>query len=394
MKRRLRSVLLLTALLLGLSGCRVRTTGVNEIPVPPEPTVAEPEKKEEDHPPQESPREEPPQPPQTQPEEPLQLPQAEPEEPPESPQTEPEQSPEPPPVEETPAPVQEPSPQEPPETPPQESEPDPEVPTLENPQAPRREYSQEAPAIEDPGAETPVETPPLPDAPAAPAPAPEGENSGEGAVKLEGETGEQTVTVTVPSEEADQLGEAPEEEEAASMQEYYQTLLDDRLGSQFECQRLYVYWETEEDWVTVVKSSPEHQIILNAGGYSVSAKLLEENLTVDGGWVSRKNPGAIIKWVDSSVLGSGVSTTGNAQALRDAILARPELAETDAVRNGRVLLLSRELRDTEAGRLASAVFAARALYADSFADVNPEEALTLLSQEAGAPLSGIFAYAG
>ena len=211
---------------------------------------------------------------------------------------------------------------------------------------------------------------------------------------MEGESGEQTVTVTVPSEEAEQLGEASDAEEASTMAEYYQTLLDDRLGHQFECQRLYVYWETETDYETVQKDSPEHRILTNAGCYSVSVKLLEENLQVDGGWVARKNPGAIVKWVDSSILGSGVSGTETAQGVRNAILGRPELAETEAVRTGRVLLLSRELAESEAGRLAAAVYVAAALYPDSFADVNGDEALTALTGEAGQPLSGVFACAG
>lgn len=371
MNRKQIPALLLAAalLLLVLCSCRVRTTGIGEIPVPRELTAAEPSDRQEE-----------PQEPEPRQEEMPALPDV-PEEVPPDPEPEPE--PEPPALQ---------APEIPPEQPPEEPEPD--APSLENPEADRREYTPDAPAVEDPGAETPVQTEPVPDAPPAPAPAPEGEETGEVAGNLEGESGEQSVTVTVPSEEAEQLGEAQEAEEASSMREYYQTLLDDRLGNQFECQRLYVYWETEEDWVTVLRSSPEHQIISNAGGYSVSAKLLEENLTVDGGWVSRKNPGAIVKWVDSSVLGSGVTGTAEAETVRNAMLARPELAETDAVRSGRVLLLSRELKDSETGRLAAALFTAQALYTDSFADVDPEEALNLLSQEAGTPVSGLYAFAG
>ena len=99
---------------------------------------------------------------------------------------------------------------------------------------------------------------------------------------------------------------SPDADEADSALTYFTVLLQDRLESLFECQRLTVYWETEEDHVTVHKTSLEHRLILNAGAYDVSARLTEERLVVDAGWVARKNPDLIIRAVPAGVLGTGV----------------------------------------------------------------------------------------
>ena len=74
------------------------------------------------------------------------------------------------------------------------------------------------------------------------------------------------------------------------------------MSGLFECQRFYIYWETAEDYHTVHKSSDEHQIISNAGAYDVSAKLQNDALIVDDGWIQRKDPGVIVKVVERSSL--------------------------------------------------------------------------------------------
>ena len=80
------------------------------------------------------------------------------------------------------------------------------------------------------------------------------------------------------------MGEDPDAEAADSALTYYTVLLQDRMGSLFECQRANVYWETAQDHVTVHKTSPEHALILQSGAYDVSSRLLPENLLVDDGW--------------------------------------------------------------------------------------------------------------
>ncbi len=282
---------------------------------------------------------------------------------------------------------------EPPEEP-EESEIEPEKPAEEtpSPDAPaqpdetseRREFAPDASGELAPEAETPIFVPTeTPAESAAPAPA-AGEGSGENVETLDAEL---TVTETVPAEEADQLGVDESGEVAESVQTYYLTLLDSRLGDLFECKRLYVYWETAEDHRTVFKTSPEHQLILLAGAYDVSAKLLEENLTVDDGWITRKNPDAVVKVVD------GALDAAAAQSLCAELSARPDWAATPAVRSGRMLVLSGELLQSASGRTAAAVYLAKLLYPEQMQDVDADEALRALSEEsAGRAPSGLYAY--
>ena len=261
--------------------------------------------------------------------------------------------------------------------------------TKENPDASRKEYDENAPAEIVPGAERTVHG--------------EGEGGGafaagedadESADKLNG-AAEKTATQTAAADQAEQMGESEDAKEADSAMTYYTVLLQDRMGSLFECQRLNAYWETKEDHVTVFKTSLEHNMILSSGAYDVSARLLEENLRVDDGWIGRKNPGVIIKVVDSGVLGSGVSSTGMAQAVYAGLLARDGWAAMDAVRNGRVILLSEELLTAPYLQTAAMLMIAKTAHPSLLSDVDVDKALAMLSEEAAGVIpSGIYCYNG
>ena len=158
-----------------------------------------------------------------------------------------------------------------------DSTPDPDAPTEVDPEAERRTFSDTADAELTPDAENAL------------AGIGQGEGStghndtqaGSGAAEAPDAT--QTATETVGAENAEKTGADETGETADSAMTYYETLLADRLGSLFECQRLYVYWETAEDHVTVHKSSQAHQVILNAGAYDCASKLAADALTVDDG---------------------------------------------------------------------------------------------------------------
>ncbi|MBQ9459031.1 MAG: ABC transporter substrate-binding protein [Oscillospiraceae bacterium] len=213
--------------------------------------------------------------------------------------------------------------------------------------------------------------------------------AGEGApVNVEADGAERRATETVPSEEADRLGADESGELADSVRTYYLTLLESRLGSLFECKRLYVYWETSENYRTIHRSSREHRLILDAGAYDVSAKLLEENLTVDSGWVARKNPDVIVKIAEGGALDPSA-----ARALCDELAARPEWADISAVREKRVIVLSGSLLDTQAGQVAAMIYLAKLAYPAQMDDVDADEALRALTAEAfGSAYSGAYAY--
>ncbi len=310
-----------------------------------------------------------------------------------------EEDPEEPPAEETP--------QEEPEEKQEEKPPveeNRELPSKEDPEAERKEFSSDASGEVSKDAETLIAAPEPPEepeeaseqaeeqTPAPETPVPTGEEGSLAAVETEGEA-DKTVTVVETAESAEQLTASDDAPEAENMLQYYNALLDSRLGDLFECKRLDVYMESEEDYVTVFKNSPGHRLILQAGAYDVSAKLLEDDLTISDDWLARKNPGAFIKIVDSSVLGSGISSSASARAAVEAMLQRPGWRDVEAGKTGLVIALSDSLLRSDYGRMAAAVYIAKAMYPSQFTDVDADDALrTLLKESSGSDPDGIYVY--
>ncbi|MBQ6175029.1 MAG: hypothetical protein IJK28_10435 [Clostridia bacterium] len=202
---------------------------------------------------------------------------------------------------------------------------------------------------------------------------------------------DETATQIVSAEASDRMGVSPEADEAESAAVYYTVLLRDRLGTLFECKRLTAYLETSADHTTIYRTSPGHALLTEAGVYDASSRLLEQNLLVSDGWVCRKNPELIVKFVGGSVLGHGAADTGAAESIRSALTARADWSSMNALRNRRVLLLSDELMEASWLRTAAALLIAREAYPSLFADVDPERALRQLAEEAtGMPPSGVY----
>ena len=261
--------------------------------------------------------------------------------------------------------------------------------TKENPEASRKEYDENAPAEIVPGAERVLHG-----AGEGGGAFAEGQDAAASADKLNGDA-EKTATQTVAAEQAEEMGISEDAREADSALTYYTVLLKERTGSLFECQRLNAYWETAADHVTVFKTSPEHAVILGAGAYDVSARLLRENLRVDDGWIGRKDPGVVVKAVDGGALGAGVFSSSAAQKIYAGLLARDGWSAMDAVRNGRVLLISEELLNSPSMQTAAMLMIAKTAYPALMDDVEIDKALGMLAEEAtGSVPSGIFYYTG
>ena len=259
--------------------------------------------------------------------------------------------------------------------------------TKENPEASRKEYDESRPAEILPGTERTVHGAGEGGGSAAP-----GNETEQTAAKLS-EDAEKTATQTVSADEAEQKGVSEDAAEADSAMTFYSVLLQERTDSLFECQRMNVYWETKEDHRTVFKTSAEHQLMLKAGAYDVSARLMETNLHVDDGWIGRKNPGVIVKVVDRSVLGTGAASAEAARKTYEGLVSREGWPAMDAVRNGRVLLLSEELLEAPHLQLAAMLMIAKTAYPDLFAEFSADHALEMLAEEATGNIpAGLFYY--
>ena len=136
-------------------------------------------------------------------------------------------------------------------------------------------------------------------------------------------------------------------------------------------------------------------MILKAGAYDVSARLLPENLHVDAGWVLRKNPQVIVKIVEKGILGSGVQSTRAAQAVVQSLKTREGWSSLDAVKNRKILLLSREMMETPYLQTAAMLMIAKTSKPDLFADLDIQQAVEMLTEEATGSLpSGVLYYSG
>ena len=208
------------------------------------------------------------------------------------------------------------------------------------------------------------------------------------------EQAEETAIETVPALKAEKKGINEEAEEAESALSYYTVLLEQRAGSLFECQRINVYFETQEELVTIHKSSPIHDLILQSGAYDVSARLLPEKLRVQEDRVVRKNPDVIVKAVGHSVLGREVLSDHEAKAIFESIRRRNGWTEINAVKNGHILILSEELLDPAYFQVAAMLLIAKTGNEALFEDVDMDRAIEMLGEEATGVLpTGIYYYA-
>lgn len=262
--------------------------------------------------------------------------------------------------------------------------------TKENPEALRKEYDENAPVEVVQGTDRSLHS--------------EGEGPGAGVQATEdaqesvsrlNEQATESATQTVPAEEAEQMGASEDAKQADSALTYFSVLLEDRTESLFECQRSNVYWETEDDHVTVYKTSIEHGMILGAGAYDVSARLLPENLRVDDGWVTRKNPQVIVKIVDSSILGSNIYSASAAKTVYNSLYTREGWTSIDAVKNSHMLLLSDKFLEAPYLQTAAMIMIAKTANPDLFNDVDPQQMVEILCEEATGQLpTGIWFYPG
>ena len=168
----------------------------------------------------------------------------------------------------------------------------------------------------------------------------------------------------------------------------YSTLLRRGVNTIFPCQQLNIYVETTEVLTTVARGAEIYRLIENAGGLHVSSRLSADMLVVTSDWVVRRNPDMIVKFVDASVLGQGIIGTHAASDVLASLTARPDWSAIEAVRNSRVLILSVQMLDTEATRLAAQLLIAYMMYPELFVEIDMRGTVNMLMDA----MDGIYFY--
>lgn len=129
-----------------------------------------------------------------------------------------------------------------------------------------------------------------------------------------------------------------------------------------------------------------------AGAVNIASGLSEEP-QVSAEWVAEQNPDVILR--EASGFGYGVSSYDNVKMIRQEIMERPGLANTTAIRDGAVYLISIDIYSRPA-YIVGVSYIAKWLYPDLFEDLDPEqvhkEYLELFHD--GMPYQGIWTYTG
>ncbi|MCX8150005.1 MAG: ABC transporter substrate-binding protein [Candidatus Bathyarchaeota archaeon] len=128
------------------------------------------------------------------------------------------------------------------------------------------------------------------------------------------------------------------------------------------------------------------QVCILSGGSNI-AKILPtylnaSSINVDAEWILTQNPDYIflhtVRYTFSGITyadpaqGLDVSDINSIKTCLQNWMARPEFASLKAVQNNRVYIIAGDFRNNAMGGVLGAVYIARTLYPDLFADLNPQ----------------------
>jgi iron complex transport system substrate-binding protein len=138
-----------------------------------------------------------------------------------------------------------------------------------------------------------------------------------------------------------------------------------------EEERPKVYVESSRgDYKTYGSKSGAQQLIDVAGGRNIFADF-EKIPTADPEEVVKRNPDIIIKQIAEINAGYDVDDPSTMKVLRDEIMNRPELANVNAVKNGRVYIMDKDPWYGPDYPIAVA-YMAKWFHPDLFGDLDPE----------------------
>jgi iron complex transport system substrate-binding protein len=151
----------------------------------------------------------------------------------------------------------------------------------------------------------------------------------------------------------------------------YYNQINQTLSSIPDSERKNVYFEGAKRYQTYGGAgygSGIPNMVRFAGGKDLYPKRSELAFEVNPEDVAERNPDVIFK---GTTLGWNAQNETELQALRDEIMSRPELATTNAVKNGQVYVVSFDVAGG-AGKKFGPIFLAKALYPEKFQDLDPE----------------------
>ena len=169
-----------------------------------------------------------------------------------------------------------------------------------------------------------------------------------------------------------------ETEKAADLNAFYRRHIDLLAERTAGVETPKVYFEADRENVTVLKGSGWHDMIAAAGGRSLFgdvdvASLPESNrnvniYAVEPEAVAAANPDVVLRLTPAVLAPVPVD---KARELADSLKARPALADSNAVKNGKVFLMSYYVAGG-VSKMIGALQLAKWLHPDRFQDVDPD----------------------
>ncbi len=164
------------------------------------------------------------------------------------------------------------------------------------------------------------------------------------------------------------------EEKAQEYIEYYQEILA-QVQSRLKGikKKVRVYGESYGDYVAASKGSGAYELLKRAGVDNIAGNQPISSPRMAPEWVVDKNPEVIIKVASSGWvrMGCGALDREAISNFRNRLVARPVWDRIEAVKNGRVYIISAEIW-TDPRAAIGILYAAKWCYPELFKDIDPE----------------------
>jgi len=165
------------------------------------------------------------------------------------------------------------------------------------------------------------------------------------------------------------IGNTTESQKYINYYQDYFDLVNSRLNAIPESNYPKVYFEGSSPYSTVGKGSGGDSLIRTARGRNIAGDLGSQWPTVSPEWVVQENPDVIIKvaYPDETV-------NASLSQIREAVMKRPGLSGTNAVKTGQVYIINEKVAYGNQG-IITLLYIAKCLYPGQFSDIDPKKEL-------------------
>jgi iron complex transport system substrate-binding protein len=181
------------------------------------------------------------------------------------------------------------------------------------------------------------------------------------------------------------------EAEAAEFIAFYESCLDpiaERVEALSEDEKPRIYLEMWKPYQVTAQGTGPHKVCIMGGGINIAADLVGYPV-VDPEWVMEQNPEFIIRITSDD--GYELDDSSKMKAIRDEIMNRPELANVNAVKNGKVYTIDRQA--TFIRHFVGVAYMAKWFHPELFDDLDPGAInKEYIERFQGMPYQGVYVY--